>query len=235
MKLKLAPTISALLLLPACGPQYQKAQLQPVVAGAQTQNNIIVSAQHMNRNTIHKTFGTRGRKLGYYGLCPIQLSIKNKSTDNVLFDPALTTIKYANHADVAYCLQNRTVFTTASLVGLGLLATGIATLYTLPFLAFYLVAGTATPFLYIGAGTVAGLLVLTPTVSVYYAKQAHTANREISGDIKNVAVTHTRIIPAGQELDVILFTKKENCHNNFDISLINEATQEQTTIRIDTY
>lgn len=227
--------LAAVFLFPACGPQYQKTQLKSLDNARiyqKTQNNITVAAHHMNRTDIQQTFGTRGRKLGYYGLCPIQLSIKNESNDSFCFDPTLTTIEYANHADVAACLQNRTVGTTTALVGVGLLATGIAFLHTLPFLAWYLVTGVATSFMYVGLGTTAGLLILTPTVSVYYAQEARVANQAISQDMKEIAATHTRTIPSGQELNVILFTKKENCKKDFSISLINEATQEKIVFNL---
>lgn len=228
-----ATIVASLFLLPACGPQYQKPQLQSFdnAHAYQTKNDISVAAHHMTRTDIQHTFGTRGRKLGYYGLCPIQLSIKNESTDALIFDPAQCTIEYANHADVAACLQNRTVFTTASLLGIGLLATGAIYICTLPFVIWYHLTGIGT-LMYVGFGAATGMLILTPTIAVYYAKQAHAQNKVIAQDTKDLAVTHTRIIPAGQELDVILFARKENCKKDFDISLINEATQEKTIFNI---
>lgn len=235
MKSVLATIICALVLLPACGPRYQRAPLPPVTqtttAHGQTKNDITVNAQHMSRAQIHHTFGSRGRKLGYYGLCPIQLHIQNNSDAALIFDPTKTTIEYANHADVAYCLQNRTAFTTSALIGLGLLATGAVYICTLPFVIWYQLTGLST-LMYAGFGAATGMLILTPTVAVYYAKKASTANRAIERDIKNVAVTQTRIIPAGQELDVILFTKKENCKKDFAITLINETTQEPTIFNV---
>jgi hypothetical protein len=230
----IAPIVASLFLLPACGPQHKKAQLKALdtAKAYQTKNNITVNAQHLSRAQIHDTFGSRGRKLGYYSLCPIQLHIQNKSDAVVIFDPTKTTIEYANHADVAYCLQNNTVRNTTGLVGLGLLATGAICLYTLPFALWYYATGITTTLLYVGCGAATGMLILTPTVAVYYAKKASTANRATERDIKEVAVTHTRTIPAGQELDVILFTKKENCKKDFAITLINEATQEPTVFNI---
>lgn len=229
-----ATIVACILLLPACIPQYQKAQLQTFnnATAYQTKNDITINAQHMSRAQIHHTFGTRGRKLGYYGLCPIQLSIKNNSNNALIFDPTKTTLEYANHADVAYCLQNHTVRNTAGLVGLGLLATGVICIYTLPFALWYYVTGITTTLMYVGFGAATGMLILTPTVAVYYAKQARSANRAIERDIKDVAATYTRTIPAGQELDVILFTKKENCKKDFAITVINEATQEPIIFNI---
>lgn len=231
-----ATLVASLILLPACGSRYQRAPLPPVTqpstAYGQTKNAITVNAQHLSRTQIHQTFGSRGRKLGYYGLCAIHLHIKNNSDAALIFDPAQATIEYANHADVAYCLQNHMVRNTAGLVGLGLLATGIICLHTLPFALWFYVTGISTTALYVGLSTATGMLILTPTIAIYYAKQASTANRAIERDIKNVAVTHTRTIPAGQELDVILFTKKENCKKDFAITLINEATQESTVFNI---
>ena len=90
--------IASLVLLPACGPQYQKAQLKTFhnATAYETKQGITVSAHHMTRSEIHQTFGTRGRKLGYHGLCPIQLSINNNSEANMIFDPAQITLKYAH-------------------------------------------------------------------------------------------------------------------------------------------
>ena len=93
------------------------------------------------------------------------------------------------HADVAYCLQNHTVRNSAGLIGLGLLATGAVCIYTLPFALWFYVTGITTSLLYVGAGTAAGILVLTPTVAVYYAKQASSQNQLIAKDIKDIAVT----------------------------------------------
>lgn len=126
--------ISLALLLPACGPQYKQVQLKAINNATvyQTKNNVTVSAQHMNRTEITKVFGVRGRKLGYHGLCPIQLTIQNNGAETLIFDPEKTTIDYANHADVAACLKNRTVFTAGSLITLGLLATSAVYLCTLP-------------------------------------------------------------------------------------------------------
>ncbi|GMU18839.1 MAG: hypothetical protein AMXMBFR12_00310 [Candidatus Babeliales bacterium] len=230
-RISLATSVTCLLLLPACGPHYHRNQLPQITKTSvshETKNNVTISAHHMNRADIQQTFGTRGRKLGYYGLCPIQLSIKNNSTDTFIFDPMHTTLPAVNHADVVYCLQNHTTRNTAGLVGLGLLATGAICIYTLPFALWYYATGIITAGLYIGLGTATGTLLLTPPVAVYYAKQAHRANRRIYHNIKEVAVTHTRAIAPGQELDVILFTKKENCKKDFSLSLINEATQEVT-------
>lgn len=227
-------TLVALLLLPACGPHYKRNKVPPLTqtsCAPVIKNDIEISAHHMNRTEIQQTFGSRGRKLGYYGLCPIQLSIKNNGTESVLFDPAQVSIPYADHADVAYCLQNRTALTTTSLLGIGLLATGAVYLATLPFVVWYQITGFGT-LMYVGFGAATGLLVLTPTISIYYAKQAQYANRMIAQDIKDVAVSHARSIPAGQELEVILFTKKENCKKDFTVSLINEANQEVTTFNI---
>lgn len=225
--------IAALLVLPACGPQYKKPQLKDVasVDTYQTQNGISVNAQHLTRAQIHQTFGIRGRKLGYYGLCPIALSIKNESADSIIFDPANVSIAYADHAQVAACLQNRTVFTTASLLGLGLLATGAVYLCTLPFVIWYQITGMGT-LMYLGLGAATGMLVLTPTACVYYAKKAHAQNKIIETDMHDIAACHTRTITSGQELDVILFAKKENCSKDFSVSLINEATQEPTLFNI---
>lgn len=86
--------------------------------------------------------------------------------------------------------------------------------------------------MYVGFGAATGILILTPTIAVYYAKQARSANHTIDKDIKDVAVTHTRKIAPGQELNVILFTKKENCSDDFQITLINEATQESMAFDI---
>lgn len=235
MKHLLALLIGTLLVLPACGPHYQRTQLPSVNEisySPKVKNDITVAVHHMTRAEIHQTFGTRGRKLGYYGLCPIQLFIKNNTHNAVIFDPSKITLDYANHADVAYCLQNQTSRNTAGLVGLGLLATGIAFIYTLPFAAWYLITGITTAGLYVGLSTTTGMLVLTPTVAVYYAKKSQINNCTVAQDIKNIAVTHERIIAPGQELDVILFTKKENCKKEFQISLVNEATQESTTFNI---
>lgn len=233
-RVTLATVVACLVLLPACGPQYKRSQLPQLnetSVSQKTKNNITVSAHHLDRSEIQHTFGVRGRKLGYYGLCPIQLSIKNESKDSVIFDPEKVTIPYANHADVAYCLQNRTVLTTASLLGIGLLATGAVYLCTLPFVVWYHLTGFGV-VMYAGLGAATGILLLTPTIAVYYAKKAHAQNHIIYKDIKDAAVSHTRIIPAGQELDVILFTKKENCTKDFAVSLINEANQEVTTFNI---
>lgn len=227
-------SLGIVLLLPACIWQYKRNQL-PKIQEAQSHminENVSVTAHHMNRAEIHQTFGTRGRKLGYYSLCPIQLNIKNNGNSPLIFDPAKTTIEYANHADVAYCLQSHTIRNTAGLVGLGLLATGALCIYTLPFALWFYVTGITSTLLYVGAGAAAGILVLTPTVAVYYAKQANAQNQLIAQDIKDIAVTHTCIIPPAQQLDVILFTKKENCKKDFAITLINEATQEPTVFNI---
>lgn len=234
-RISLATIVTCLLLLPACGPHYQGNQFPQIAKTSvlqETKNNVTISAHHMNRADIQQAFGTRGRKLGYYRLCPIHLSIKNNSTDTFIFDPTCTTLPHVNHADVAYCLQNHTARNTAGLVGLGLLATGTICLYTLPFALWYYVTGITTVGLYIGLGTATGTLLLTPPVAVYYAKQVHHANRRIYHNIKEVAVTHTRAIAPGQELDVILFTKKENCKMNFEVRLINEATKQITIFNI---
>lgn len=234
-RITLATIVTCLLLLPACGPHYQRTQLPQVTktsVAPDTKNNVLVTAHHMNRSQIQATFGTNGRKLGYYGLCPIQLSIKNNSPDTFIFDPTCTTLPHANHADVAYCLQNHTARNTAGLVGLGLLATGAICMYTLPFALWYYATGITTAGLYIGLSAATGTLLLTPPVAVYYAKQARKANRGIYHDIKKVAVTHARTIAPGQELNVILFTKKENCKMNFEVRLINEATKQITIFNI---
>lgn len=225
-----ATIVASLLLLPACGPQHGNLQREPInaVRTQHTQNDISASAYHMNRADIHQTFGTRGRKLGYYGLCPIQLHIKNNSNTAYIFDPTKTTIEYADHATVANCLKNNTVRDTTIIATLGLAATGIACLYTLPFALWFYITGIGTASLYIGLSSVTGMLIVTPAASIYYAKQAYRANQEITHSMKNMAVTHTRIIPTGQELEVVLFTKKENCKKDFSLSLINEATQEVT-------
>lgn len=230
MKLILATSISMLLLLPACGPRYQQAPLSSdsftTTAYGQTKRQITVNAQHMSRTQIHNTFGARGRKLGYYSLCPIQLSIKNESPNTLIFDPANTTIEYACNKQVAYCLQNHTVRNTACLIGLGLAATSIICLHTLPFALWFYVTGIGTTSLYVGLSTATGMLILTPTVAVYYAKNSRTQNKQIAHDITQIAATQTQMIEPGHELNVILFTKKENCKKDFTITLINEATQE---------
>jgi hypothetical protein len=235
MKLILATSISALLLLPACVQHYQRAPLSSdsfTTAQSLTKHQITVNAQHMSRTQIHNTFGTRGRKLGYYSLCPIQLSIKNESPNTLIFDPANTSIEYACHEHVAYCLQNHTVRNTACLIGLGLAATSIICLHTLPFALWFYVTGIGTTSLYVGLSTATGMLILTPTVAVYYAKNSHTQNERIAHDITQIAATQAQMIEPGHKLDVILFTKKENCKKDFTITLINKATQEPTIINV---
>lgn len=230
----LATLGAALLILPACGPQYQKPQLKDFNTQKTilTQNKITVSTHHLSRAQIHQTFGSRGRKLGYYGLCPIALSIKNESSDTMLFDPEHVTLDYADHKHVAACLQNRTAFTTASLLGLGLLATGGIYVCTLPFIIWYHLTGLGT-LMYLGLGAATGMLILTPTASVYYAKKAHAQNKLIEKDVRDITASATRAIGPREQLDVILFTKKENCKKNFSVSLINEATQEVTQFNFD--
>lgn len=228
MKLILATSISLLLLLPACGAFKKRSQLPQSNQSNEyaIKNNVALTAHHLTRAEINQTFGTRGRKLGYYGLCPIEVFIKNNGTDTLVFDPANTTLEYANHEHVAYCLQNYTVRNTVCLASIGLLATSIACIYTLPFAAWFYITGIGTAGLYIGASTATGMLILTPTVAVYYAKNSYGQNRRISQDIKQIAPTQTQSIEPGQELQVILFTKKKNCKKDFTVTLINEATQE---------
>ncbi len=195
-------------------------------------NAITVSAHHMTRPEIQELFGTRGRKLGYYGLCPIQLTIENNSADVIIFDPEKTTVAFADHQRVAACLQYHTVLAGAGIIVLGLVAAGTIITFTLSSILWFYLTGIVGTTMSVGLAATGGMLILTPTTAVYYVDYARSANAQIAQKAASLVADHAYRIPAGQKVEAILFVNKSECKKEFEVTLVNEATQEPIVIEV---
>jgi outer membrane lipoprotein-sorting protein len=228
---------ASILLLPACGPQYKPRALKPLSQKTaqfeETKNDITVRAQKMARHQSKELFGPSAGHFEKTNICPIQLTIKNDSEARILYDPAQTNLKFADNKSVASCLQYYPATIGSLIVVLGLCGIAAASLFAFPFVFMSAYAGYLMPIAGAGLATIAGILILTPSTSIYYAKTGAIANQEIVHDINSKTITAARTIKPHEELNAILFADKKSFTNTFEIIFENETNKEKIPFTID--
>jgi hypothetical protein len=218
---------AAILLLPACGPQYQNKALIPMRENTaqyqETKNQVTVYAKRLNRSEANALFDGRGKYLfsTHNPIYPIQITVVNKSADEISFDPTKITLKFANPKNVANRLQYQTVFNTVGIIAAGIL--GFVILAPLTMIACLSGSATAGIAILGGKAALAGLLVITPTASIYYGNAWSKANQRITTDLncKTARKSDTSIatIKPEEELSCILFADGKSFNPQFDVTI----------------
>lgn len=225
-RITLGALCAAILVLPACGPSYQKKALTHL--SNQTthfealQNSITLKAHRMGLEESRAYFSNRAR---YFftrknPISPIQIAITNDSSEAIQIDPCQTTLVHADPAQVAATLQHNAVAKTIGLAGIGALA--IAASGFLAIGGFIIAAFTGKVFLfYLGTTLFVGSLVTTPTASVYFYNNWSQENNLIAQDIsqKNRPGDQKLITLNPQEsISYILFAQDPK-QSDFDITV----------------
>lgn len=225
-RITLGAVCAAILVLPACGPSYQKKAL-PIINNQVThfetvQDSITLKAKKIGIHEAPTYFSTKGRHLftRRNPITPIHVSIMNNSFESIQIDPCDTTLVHADPTQVATALQHNAIAKTIGLAGIGALA--IAASGFLAIGGFIIAAFTGKVFLfYLGTTLLVGSLVTTPTASVYFYNNWSQENTLIAQDIsqKNRPDNQKIITLNPQEtISYILFAQdpKQSC---FDITV----------------
>jgi hypothetical protein len=226
-----ATIVACLFLLPACVPQYKKAQLKPLDTKAaqyhETKNGITLNAKVLSPKESAHLLGSQGKNLHTSGITPIQLSIINNSIEIVQFDPTKINAPFAESKNVASVLSQNAGKSIGGILALGGLFTIFTGLGGLVAVGMYGFTGHAIYLL--GLLPVTGVLITTSTTSVYYYKKIESLNVALTHDIK--AMSQAVSIASGNTLDTVLFLDKTQFNGTFSVSL--NAPFSSTTFTID--
>lgn len=226
-----ATIVACLLLLPACGPQYQKAQLKPLDTKTssyqETKNGITLNAKVLCPQESKTVFGSKGRYLEKSGIIPVQISIVNNSGETISFEPTKANAPFAASKKVFSILNSNAKGSVGAILALG----GLLTLFTGigGLAAFGLYAFTGHAIYLLGLLPVTGALITTSTTSVYYYKKIETSNVALARDIK--AMSQAISIAPGKTLDTVLFLDKAQFNGTLSVPL--NASLSSTTFNID--
>ena len=229
-----ATIVACLLLLPACGPQYKKAQLKPLdtktASYQETKNGITLNAKVLCPQETRTVFGSKGRYLEKSGIIPVQISIANNSSETLQFDPTKINAPFADSKKVASALSSNPSRTASGIVVVGTFAFLLTGLFGgVAILAYAFSGGTSQIICLLFLLPAAGTLILTPTYSVYYYKKINSSNTAVQRDIKSML--HAVSIAPNQTLDTVLFLDKAQFNGTLSLSL--NAPLSSTTFTID--
>ena len=226
-----ATIVACLFLLPACGPQYKKAQLKSLdtktACYQETKNGITLSANTLNTKELGVVFGSKGRYLEKSGIIPVQISIANNSSETLQFDPTKINAPFAASKKVASVLSSNASRTASGIIVAGAFAFLLTGLAGALCGALYAITGQALWTL--GFIPAASVLIITPTSSVYYYNKISSSNVALAHDIKTMSQAIS--IAPNQTLDTVLFLDKAQFNGTFFIPL--NAPLSSTTFNID--
>lgn len=232
-RITLGALCAAILILPACGPSYQRKALMPLNEKAaqyeETKNGVTLRARQMNKREADCAFKGRGKYLysANNPIYPIHVSVANNTAEPISCDPAHTTLTYAHPQEVAQRLQHNTALKTILIAGVG-----TASIITLgAFLTVFIlpIALWSTTALVSGFALWTGILVLTPSASIYYGITWAEDNKHIAHDVcAKTAHCKTEngkvIIAPHDEFSYILFADGKSFKPQFDVTVNNQDT-----------
>jgi hypothetical protein len=219
-------SLGVLLVIPACGPKYQSKQLKPLNTQSaqfeQTKNNVTMRVKQLNQQEANAQFNGRASKLFMrkYSIVPLQVTITNAGTDEILFNKSALDLDLCNEREVAELLytnaQSRVIGIRA-LCGAGFGVSCIGIYPALWIAALGIPFGVPLLMSLCGAAIYSGYAFMTADNQY---ETCADVNDVIDKDIsaKTLKVNAATIKP-GKELNYLLFANGKTFKPNFTLTL----------------